>query len=97
MNYKLSNAAAQDIEEIYLYGYIQFGEAQADIYASMLENRIALICANPKIGRVDSRVNPAIRRFECERHVIFYDLLVDHILIVRILHGATDYVQHLLK
>lgn len=95
MEYKLSRAAALDINEIYLYGHIQFGEAQADLYATMLENRITIICANPEIGRIDSRVNPAIRRFECERHVIFYDVLEDHILIVRILHGATDYVRHL--
>ena len=94
MKYKLSGAAARDIEEIYLYGYIAFGESQADLYAAMLEERFDIICANPKIGRLDSRVNPAIRRFECERHVIFYDLLEDHILIVRILHGATDYVRH---
>ncbi len=95
MKYKLSSAAAKDIEEIYLYGYMQFGESQADLYAAMLENRIAIICANPRIGRIDSRVRPAVRRFECERHVIFYDALEDHILIVRILHGATDYVVHL--
>jgi toxin ParE1/3/4 len=95
VNYKLSSAAARDIEEIYLYGYVQFGEAQADLYAVTLENRIAMICANPKLGRTDARVTPAIRRFECQRHVIFYDLLDEHILIVRILHGATDYVVHL--
>lgn len=95
MQYKLSSAAAQDIEEIYLYGYMRFGEAQADIYAAMPEDRIAIICANPRIGRLDSRVNPAVRRFECGRHVVFYDLLEDHILIVRILHGATDYVAHM--
>lgn len=95
MKYKLSSAAARDLEEIYLYGYMKFGEAQADLYAATLEDRIALLCANPRIGRIDARVNPAVRRFECERHVIFYDLLEDHILIVRILHGATDYVWHL--
>lgn len=95
MKNKLSNAAARDIEDIYLYGFIEFGESQADQYTAMLESRIAILCANPQIGRIDSRVNPAIQRFECERHVIFYDLLAEHILIVRILHGATDYVQHL--
>ncbi len=78
-----------------MYGFIEFGEVQADLYAALLENGIAIICDNPKIGRVDASVRPAIRRFECERHVIFYDLMKDHILIVRILHGATDYVQHL--
>ena len=94
MKYKISSAATRDIEEIYLYGFIQFGEAQADHYAETLENRIAIICAHPRLGRIDSRVNPAIRRFECERHVIFYDLFEDHILIVRILDGATDFVAH---
>ncbi|MFZ5835229.1 MAG: type II toxin-antitoxin system RelE/ParE family toxin [Pseudomonadota bacterium] len=95
MDYSLSAAAEIDIEEIYLYGLIQFGEAQADHYAAMLEDKIAILCANPKLGRIDARVNPAIRRFECERHVIFYDVLEDHILIVRILHSAADYVAHL--
>lgn len=97
MEYKLSNAAARDLEEIYLYGFIHFGEIQADLYAAMLEDRIAILCANPKIGRIDRRVTPAIGRFECERHVIFYDALEDHILIVRILHGAMDYVRHLAR
>ena len=109
VKYKLSSAAARDIEEIYLYGYKRFDDmatperspgfakarAQTDHYAAMVENRIAIICADSRIGRIDSRVNPEVRRSECERHVIFYDLLEDHILIVRILHGVTDYVQHL--
>lgn len=95
MDFTLSRAAAQDIEEIYLYGFTRFGEAQADLYAGIFEDRIAMICANPEMGRLDARVSPAIRRFECERHVIFYDLLEDHILIVGIQHGAADFVTHL--
>jgi toxin ParE1/3/4 len=95
MEFQLSKAASQDLEDIYLYGYIHFGEKQADLYAGLLEDRIDIICKNPKIGRIDSRINPAIRRFECESHVIFYDVKEDHIVIVRILHGATDYVQHM--
>lgn len=95
MKYILSKAASKDLEEIYIYGFIHFGEAQADYYALSLENQIGIICANPKIGRLDSRVNPAVRRFECESHVIFYDIVDDYISINRILHGATDYVQYL--
>ncbi|PCJ44759.1 MAG: plasmid stabilization protein [Alphaproteobacteria bacterium] len=95
MKCKLSKGAAQDLEDIYLYGFIHFGEAQADTYAETLEKRIEIICANPEIGRMDTRVNPAVRRFESENHVIFYDIDDKHIFIVRILHGATDYVQYL--
>lgn len=99
MQYKLSKAASQDLENIYLYGFIHFGEKQADAYAyayaETLESRINIICSNLEIGRIDTRVNPAVRRFESEIHVIFYDIYDDHILIVRVLHGATDYVQYL--
>lgn len=95
MKYQLSRAVAQDLEDIYLYGFIHFGEVQADNYAETLENQIGIICSNPEIGRMDTRVNPAVRRFESESHVIFYDIDDNHIVIVRILHGATDYVQYL--
>lgn len=95
MKYILSTAASRDLEEIYLYGYIHFGENQADEYAQIIENKINIICDNPKIGRLDKRINPAISRFECESHIIFYDILDASILIVRILHGATDYIQSL--
>jgi len=95
MKYVLSNAASKDLEEIYMYGYIKFGEQQADDYAQSIENKIEIICDNPKIGRLDERVNPAIRRFECERHVVFYDIADDSVSIIRILHGSTDYVQYL--
>jgi toxin ParE1/3/4 len=95
MKYILSKEASKDLEEIYMYGYIRFGERQADDYAQSIENNIEIICDNPKIGRLDERVSPAIRRFECERHVIFYDIVGDIISIIRILHGSTDYVQYI--
>lgn len=95
MRYQLSKAASQDLEDIYLYGFLQFGEAQADRYVAMIEERIELLCKNPLLGRLETAITPAIRRFECESHVIFYDVTATHLLIVRILHGATDYLRHL--
>lgn len=95
MRYQLFRAAAQDLEDIYLYGYLQFGEAQAERYAAMLESRIELLCANPLLGRAETAASPAVRRFESESHVIFYDLTATKLLIVRILHSATDYLRHL--
>lgn len=95
MNFKLSKQASQDIEDIYLYGFINFGEAQADQYSLKMCNCIDLLCSNPEIGRLDARVNPAIRRFDFESHVMFYDFEDGVIFIVRILHGSVDFVQHL--
>ena len=95
MRYRLSKAAAQDLEDIYLYGILQLGETQADRYIDGMRERLELICLNPQLGRIDSNTNPAIRRCEYASHVIFYDILPAHLLVVRILHGAADYLQHL--
>jgi toxin ParE1/3/4 len=95
MRFKLSTQASHDVEDIYLYGYINFGEEQADLYSSRMHKCIEILCANPEIGRLDIRVNPAVRRFDFESHVIFYDIEADSILIVRVLHRSMDFVQHL--
>ncbi len=94
-NIKFSKQASQDIEEIYLYGFISFGEEQADLYAFKMQKFLEMMRSNPKIGRLDTRVNPAIRRFDFENHVIFYDENDTAITIVRILHGSMDFVKHL--
>ena len=95
-NLKFSQQASRDIDEIYLYGLINFGEDQADIYFEKVKNLVLeTLCCNPEIGRLDTRVNPAIRRFDFESHVIFYDVTETEIVIVRILHASMDFVKHL--
>ncbi len=95
-NLKFSQQASRDIDEIYLYGLINFGEDQADIYSEKVKNLVLeTLCRNPEIGRLDTRVNPAIRRLDFESHVIFYDVTETEIVIVRILHASMDFVKHL--
>ena len=92
---RLSRQASVDVNEIYLYGLINFGEDQADHYSAKIKNCLKTLQANSEIGRLDSRVNPAIRRFDFERHVIFYDTNDTEIIIVRIIHCSMDFVKHL--
>lgn len=95
-NIQFLQQASRDIDEIYLYGFINFGEDQADLYIQKMKKLILeTLCRNPEIGRLDTRVNPAVRRFDFESHVIFYDLTETEIVIVRILHASMDFVKHL--
>tara|TARA_E500000331_G_C16773901_1_gene505032 strand:- start:84 stop:380 length:297 start_codon:yes stop_codon:yes gene_type:complete len=94
-NIKLSKQASIDIDEMYLYGFITFGEDQADLYSEKIKNCLQTLQQNPEIGRLETRVNPAVRRFDIERHVIFYDLTDTDIVIVRIIHCSTDFIRHL--
>lgn len=92
---KLAKQASLDVDEMYLYGLINFGETQADLYSEKIKNSLKTIQANPEIGRLVTRVYPAVRRFDFERHVIFYDINDDEIFIVRIIHCSTDFIRHL--
>ncbi|MDH5723014.1 MAG: type II toxin-antitoxin system RelE/ParE family toxin [Alphaproteobacteria bacterium] len=95
-NLQFSQKASRDIDEIYLYGLINFGEDQADFYSEKMKKlMLETLRHNPEIGRLDTRVNPAVRRFEFESHVIFYDVTETEIIIVRILYGGMDFVKHL--
>ena len=49
-NIKFSKQASLDIEEIYLYGFISFGEEQADIYAFKMQKFLEMMRSNPEIG-----------------------------------------------
>lgn len=95
-NLKFSQQSSHDIDEIYLYGLVNFGEDQADFYSENIKNlMLKTLCDNPEIGRLDTRINPAIRRFDFESHVIFYDITETEIVIMRILHASMDFVKHL--
>ncbi len=96
MKLKISKRASSDLEEIYIYGCINFGEDKANEYANLIKDRLYMICDNPEIGRLDTKVNPAIRRFEIEHHIVFYDIENENIFVVRLLHKSTDYIHHLI-
>tara|TARA_B100001167_G_scaffold85440_1_gene51477 strand:- start:1443 stop:1739 length:297 start_codon:yes stop_codon:yes gene_type:complete len=95
MRINFTKQASLDVDEMYLYGLINFGETQADLYSEKIKNGLKTIQANPEIGRLITSVNPAVRRFDFERHVIFYDINDDEILITRIIHCSMDYIRHL--
>lgn len=95
MKLKISVAASRDIDEICLYGLVNFGEEQADRYLNLMLDRFDIICSNPEIGRLDSRTTPAVRHFDFQSHAIFYDIVDDSIHIIRILHRSADFLRHL--
>ena len=97
MKIQYSNAASKDLEDIYLHGLLNFGGKQADSYAVTIKRGLEIIGFNPEIGRMDTRVNPAVRRFEIESHVVFYDVSDELVLVVRVLHKASDFVIQLMQ
>lgn len=95
-SYKLSNAAERDIESIYEYSLLEFGEAVGNEYIDGLFIRLGLLAANPSWGNDYSHIAARLMRYEHKSHSIYYQLQSSsQILIVRILGKRQDPARHM--
>ncbi len=83
--YRLSNAASADLDQLYLYGILNFGIDQANRYAQKLVECFANIANNPRAFREVSEIRPGYRRYVFKAHAIYFQIVDDKILVVRIL------------
>lgn len=63
-----------------------WGEAQAGKYLSEIESCCKRLAETPLSGRACEKVRPGLRRMEQGKHVIFYRVQREGILVVRVLH-----------
>jgi toxin ParE1/3/4 len=95
LRYKLSEAAARDIDEILEQSLVEFGVRQMETYYTLLMRRLELLGGNPAIGSVAEDIRPGYRRFPHESHVIFYTIRTEDVLVVRILHQRMDAIRNI--
>jgi toxin ParE1/3/4 len=82
----VSAGARKDIDEIAAYTTRTWSSQQTDRYLSRLEDGFHLLAQSPSMGRPCKEIDPELRRFEVEKHVVFFRLKRDGIRIVRVLH-----------
>ena len=88
-NYKLNKLAKQDLKEIYHYGYLNFGEAQADIYYLAMFDRFKQIAENPYLYPQVDYIRKGYRRSVFQKHSIYYRITDNGVEIISII-GAQD-------
>ncbi len=94
--YRLSPAAEQDLEEIWIYTAHKWSAQQAEDYFGDLLRGLDMLAANPRIGRKMDRIRPGYRRFHVAHHLIFYTEQGQHnIDVIRILHENSDVTSRL--
>ena len=84
-HYRLTPAAARDLEEIWLYTARNWSANQADRYTEALEDAFDTLLAMPEIARERLEFNPPIRIHPIARHAILYRIEQDYILVLRVL------------
>ncbi|HEX5053751.1 MAG TPA: type II toxin-antitoxin system RelE/ParE family toxin [Planctomycetota bacterium] len=91
----VSERAEADLREIWLYSFKTWGEAKADRYLDALDAGLHGCGAEPENGRRRDEVRPGYWSLLIRRHVAFYTVTVDEVLIQRVLHGSMDPDLHL--
>lgn len=90
MSYHLTEEAERDILDTYIYSYREFGEQKAEDYHQALAEHFSLLAANPRLGADFSTVKAQVRRSTCLSHSVYYRLISNEVLILRVLHQSRD-------
>ena len=93
-DYLLSEKAKYQLDEIYLYGLVTFGQPTARRYLHNLYRQFELLAEFPDIGQNLTIARRTFYRFGCGVHIIIYsrDSNAD-IVIEAIFDGRSDYMS----
>ncbi|WP_199925125.1 type II toxin-antitoxin system RelE/ParE family toxin [Neorhizobium sp. SOG26] len=84
--YRLSNKAEDDLEDIFLFSLHAFGERQAIQYVDDLHRCLELLADNPRMGRRAAGFDTEVHRHEHQSHVIFYEIDDNGIFVITVIH-----------
>lgn len=89
--YKLTNKAVEDLNQIWEYTFFKWSEQQADNSYNFLLFSCQNIADNPGLGKNYDGVREELLGLKTNRHIIFYrKVSEDFIEITRILHERMD-------
>lgn len=87
--------AKNDLKNIWIYTFSEYGEAQADQYYDELIQAMERLSTNPSIGIPCDFIRLGYRQYHINKHCIFYRLGKDKIRVVRVLHQSMEFKKHL--
>lgn len=92
MQYKISQEANRDIENIWLYTYENWSHEKADRYFNLIMDEIEYLAKNPESGKNYHQIRKGYYRSRVKSHFIFYkiNLKKEEVEIIRILHQRMD-------
>lgn len=93
--YRLTPAAARDLEGIWLYTLEAWGIDQAHRYTDELTAAFAQLAHNPRLGAPCDYIRKGYRSSRVGRHAIYFRITKYGIAVIRVLHDRMDAPRHL--
>ena len=97
MRVELTAEAAADLKDIQAYSRATWGPAQTGVYMGALRRAIARLRTDHGQGRrrPELQLSVELRTVTRGRHVVYYAVAAERILVVRVLHDGMDPARHL--
>lgn len=89
--YRLTPAAQNDLEDIWLYTLEQWSVQQADRYTDILEDTLDRLLFMPEMARERPEFDPPVRIHPSAEHLIVYLIEGDQLVVLRILGAGQDW------
>jgi toxin ParE1/3/4 len=90
MRYRVSKAAARELDEIFLYWARRVSLAIADRVVERITDRFRLLGEFPDAGKAADDIAPGVRLFPAGKYLIYYRKTSKGTNIVHIIHSARD-------
>ncbi len=95
MTLKISQEAQEDIRDIRRYTFKNWGKAKSIEYILQLHLTMKTLEKSPQMGIDRAEIRAEARSFPCGRHIIFYRILADGIVVTAVLGQLQDPKRHL--
>jgi len=93
--YRLSPAAEQDLEQIWVYTFQHWGLEQANRYIDYLTEAFSELAQFPNSAPTCDHIKQGYRRRIVESHIIYFRITDYGIAIIRILHERMEALRHI--
>lgn len=95
MTFTLSARAELELDGIVAESAGQFGAVQAAPYAAGLRKKLAMLAENPGIARARAEMVGGARAYRYKAHMIVYREEEGGILVIRLPHARSDWINEL--
>ncbi len=89
-----SLAAENDLIDIWVYSFDNWGIVQADKYLDYLNEGFEFIASNPLVGTSCDEIRVTYFSYPIKRHVAFYKIESKKLKVIRVLGADMNHVAH---
>jgi len=94
-HFRLTPDAKVSLKQIALYTRETWGEKQRRTYLKNIDACFHKLAASPMQGKARPEIHHALRSHPAGRHIVYYLIQDDYIVIVNVLHDRMDPVKHI--